>query len=188
MIRKHVMNDLRPYVCTFLNCSQAGKTYASRSALLGHEIKVHAGESRSLESLETFMQSLHKDCFFCGKVLNKAGVINLEERIRHVGRHMEEIAFTIVTKPYEDWEFYSDASTGSCQVIDRLRNMEPAFGVSSCTRMHGSRRSSDGEAGRNVCLNPLYKAVPQEDSLYHCPLPIQDDCIESPEKLECNYE
>lgn len=34
-----------------------------------------------------------------------------DERSRHVGRHMEEIAFTVVTKPYEDWEFYSEASS-----------------------------------------------------------------------------
>ncbi len=108
MIRNHVMNDLRPYVCTFMNCSQASETYASRSAFLDHEVHVHGKESRTLESSELSMQSLHEDCFFCGKVLPEAG---LEERSRHVGRHMEEIAFTIVTKPYEDWEFYSDAST-----------------------------------------------------------------------------
>jgi Fungal Zn(2)-Cys(6) binuclear cluster domain len=28
----------------------------------------------------------------------------------HLGRHMEEIAFAVVTKPYDDWEFYSDSS------------------------------------------------------------------------------
>ena len=31
-------------------------------------------------------------------------------RGRHIGRHMEEIAFAVVTKPYEEWDFYSSPS------------------------------------------------------------------------------
>lgn len=66
--------------------------------------------------------------------------------------------------------------------------MDPAFGFSSYPGMDGSRRSSDGEAGRNARENPLYKAVPQEDGLYHCPFAVTDGCSKSPEKLKCNYE
>lgn len=66
--------------------------------------------------------------------------------------------------------------------------MDPAFGFSSYPGLDGSRRSSDGEAGRNARENPLYKAVPQEDGLYHCPFAVTDGCSKSPEKLKCNYE
>ena len=66
--------------------------------------------------------------------------------------------------------------------------MDPAYGFTSYSGMDGSRRSSDGEAGRNARENPLYKAVPQEDGLYHCPFAIKDGCSKSPEKLKCNYE
>ena len=66
--------------------------------------------------------------------------------------------------------------------------MDPAYGFSSYSGMDGSRRSSDGEAGRNARENPLYKAVPQEDGLYHCPFAVKDGCSKSPEKLKCNYE
>ncbi len=66
--------------------------------------------------------------------------------------------------------------------------MDPAYGFSSYSGMDGSRRSSDGEAGRNARENPLYKAVPQEDGLYHCPFAVSDGCSKSPEKLKCNYE
>lgn len=65
--------------------------------------------------------------------------------------------------------------------------MDPAYGFPSYPGMDGSRRSSDGEAGRNARENPLYKAVPQEDGLYHCPY-APDGCSKSPEKLKCNYE
>ena len=66
--------------------------------------------------------------------------------------------------------------------------MDPAYGFPSYSGMDGSRRSSDGEAGRNARENPLYKVVPQEDGLYHCPFAITDGCSKSPEKLKCNYE
>lgn len=31
---------------------------------------------------------------------------------RHIGLHMEEISFAVVTKPYEVWDFY-DGSSGN---------------------------------------------------------------------------
>lgn len=43
-----------------------------------------------------------------------------EERIRHVGHHMEETALTVVTRPYEDWDFYSVASSVRNQGIDEI--------------------------------------------------------------------
>lgn len=66
--------------------------------------------------------------------------------------------------------------------------MDPSYGFPSYPGMDGSRRSSDGEAGRHARENPLYKAVPQEDGLYHCPFAVTDGCSKSPEKLKCNYE
>ena len=47
-------------------------------------------------------------CIFCREVLS---AMTSREREEHLGRHMEEIAFSVVTKPYEEWEFYSDNST-----------------------------------------------------------------------------
>ncbi len=32
---------------------------------------------------------------------------------RHVGRHLEEIAFAVVTKAYEEWQFYDDTSSSN---------------------------------------------------------------------------
>ena len=66
--------------------------------------------------------------------------------------------------------------------------MDPAYGFASYPGIDGSRRSSDGETGRNARENPLYKAVPQQDGLYHCPFAAEGGCSKSPEKLKCNYE
>ena len=45
-------------------------------------------------------------CLFCNEDIG----FDRTERGRHVGRHMEEIAFAIVTKPYEEWDFYTASS------------------------------------------------------------------------------
>ena len=45
-------------------------------------------------------------CIFCGE----ATVGENNNREKHIGRHMEEIAFAVVRKPVDQWEFYSDSS------------------------------------------------------------------------------
>ncbi|SPO04609.1 uncharacterized protein DNG_07294 [Cephalotrichum gorgonifer] len=37
----HVFRDLRPYVCTFEHCQNAGKLYASRRDWIYHELQIH---------------------------------------------------------------------------------------------------------------------------------------------------
>ena len=87
------MSDLRPYLCTFEDCARGDKTYARRKFFSLHESSRHDWHNDS--------------CPFCQETLS---LYNNRSRDRHVGRHMEEIAFAVVPKAYEDWEFYSDSS------------------------------------------------------------------------------
>ena len=103
------MKDLRPYVCTFQDCFRADYTYASRKAFLSHEHDVHGFEGTYWR---TRQRGLPKNCAFCEEVLSNYDRI---DRSRHLARHMEEIAFTVVPKPYEDWDFYSDTSSVNYQ-------------------------------------------------------------------------
>ena len=94
----------------------ANDSFASRPEFLCHEIVMHGLDQRfKLKGcVSAFEQKVHGDgiaCLFCGEALSEAG---RHKYARHVGRHMEEIAFAVVTKPYEDWEFYSDCS-GKCK-------------------------------------------------------------------------
>lgn len=41
MHRKHVFQDLRPYVCTFKDCAEASKLFTSRHEWFSHEAGVH---------------------------------------------------------------------------------------------------------------------------------------------------
>jgi hypothetical protein len=49
---------------------------------------------------------------------------NLEDGVamlgRHLGRHMEEISFAVVTKPYEEWKFYDDSISTMRSLSDNI--------------------------------------------------------------------
>ena len=81
--------------------------------IVAHELESYASTVKP-ES-EEIMQEDDIACLFCREILSKA---KRDERARHVGRHMEEIAFSVVTKPYEDWEFYTDSSGMSNKDVD----------------------------------------------------------------------
>ena len=110
--RIHVMNDLRPYACTAEYCSQPDETYSTLKDYLRHEILSHEG-CFDVGPFDSFAKIAGKSitCLFCGQQTTEGR--GQHSRGRHVGQHMEEIAFMVVPKAYEDWEFYSDASSGS---------------------------------------------------------------------------
>lgn len=94
------MNDLRPYICTFPECRRAKRQYHSRHSFVFHELCQHVTPT---------VLTGRVSCPFCQKVSPKW---NTAGRARHIGRHMEEIAFAVVPKAYEEWEFYSNSSGG----------------------------------------------------------------------------
>ena len=70
--------------------------YASRAAFSQHEALSHP----------FWLKDIDRKCLFCKEDIG----FGRRERARHIGHHMEEIAFAIVTKPYEEWDFYSMSS------------------------------------------------------------------------------
>ena len=171
MERDHVLSDLRPYVCTFLDCPLADTTFDSRKEFEFHEISEHyihmvkegvlakAAEVEEMSKnppppaarkskFRQMREMLHRmtsspkpeispssssspgrkphsfrlrpdrhafniDCVFCGEEL----LFGCDALGGHVGRHMEEIAFAIVSRPHGVWDFYSEASSVGSQVV-----------------------------------------------------------------------
>ena len=116
------MNDLQPYVCIFPDCSEAGKTYESQRDFLLHALNVH--RKRDYYQLGKCQPVFPDICIFCEEVLSKAAG---RKYAQHLGRHMNEIAFMVVTKLYEDWDFYSDASSVNQEVIHKSRNTTASY-------------------------------------------------------------
>ncbi len=83
--------------------------FNSRRSHLLHEIRWHELGPGKFDSdlLEwKLRENITRVCVFCGE--QTGGKNNSREK--HIGRHMEEIAFAVVRKPYEEWDFYSDSS------------------------------------------------------------------------------
>lgn len=118
--RTHVTSDLRPYVCTVEECDRPQQQFATVKDYDRHERANHDFQSeivkhvvqghRSLVDLLMHPARYRRDkCPFCDQVT--AAATGRNSREGHVGRHMEEIAFLVVPKLYEDWDFYSDSSS-----------------------------------------------------------------------------
>ena len=107
--REHVFADLRPYVCSFKDCDLADEQYLSKGEWLAHEFRNHIIEFQE-EQLIAFKRPDQPSglllCPFCDEKTDRG----TRARGDHLGRHMEEIAFAVVTKPYEEWDFYSTSS------------------------------------------------------------------------------
>ncbi len=100
--------DLQPYVCTFPNCENADQTYESRKSFISHEIAKHRGfDTWNVPTERIYQRTIPlSDCPFCGEAIGGARSLKC-----HLGKHLEEVAFAVVTRPYEEWEFYSDSSS-----------------------------------------------------------------------------
>ena len=72
----------------------------------GHVFFIGAIGDRAYESVEDLTRICHWLCFFCGERLGEGW---MKDSI-HICRHLEEIAFAVVRKPYEEWDFYSDST------------------------------------------------------------------------------
>ena len=112
LLRQHVMSDLRPYICTSRDCAQAEVTYASRTDLILH-LESHAPEhALFVEHDCARIYANSPDKLRCPICQEKLLEVTSHGRGIHISRHMEEIAFLVVSKSYEEWEFYSDSSRG----------------------------------------------------------------------------
>jgi ankyrin repeat protein len=159
--RKHVFQDLEPYMCTYEDCPIAHKTYATRRAFITHEIRHHREVARKfgcnfcgkgfdrkrdakkhihfdkcrwstkLDSLSnpkgryskrgfhiTEERVANSVCPFCAKEIT-GGCGNLTQ---HLGKHLEEVSFAVVRKPYEEWQFYEDSVSAKSPVPSVVLN------------------------------------------------------------------
>lgn len=85
----------------------------------GPAFRKHLGKSHGLAKWEivdlnmkdvkrTTKAKHYSYCTFCDMHLGDEASIP-----RHVGRHLEELAFVILAKQYQEWEFYEESSTGT---------------------------------------------------------------------------
>lgn len=96
MPRFHVLDDLEPYQCVEEQCPLPDMTWTRLARLVDHYATDHPDSP--------LMVSASISCPFCESEM--AGTT--DERFRHLGRHMEDLAFSVVPRQYEEWDFYTD--------------------------------------------------------------------------------
>jgi hypothetical protein len=90
-------------------------------AVCGDSPKDHV---RCLPKDSRLVKLISPVCPLCKEAIGPlSAMLELSPKIlgRHIGRHMEEISFAVVTKPYEDWDFY-DGSSASSRLLPATEN------------------------------------------------------------------
>ncbi|KAI5810627.1 hypothetical protein BZA77DRAFT_347636 [Pyronema omphalodes] len=138
--QKHVFRDIRPYVCTFRNCSQASRLYSSRHEWFHHECEFHRREwpcdhcdevSSSSQAFKDHITKRHRHLLDIESI---AVLVDRSERVvessqpcplcpetltpkrlqRHLGKHMQQIAlFVLPGSLQEDEEDQDDNVQGT---------------------------------------------------------------------------
>ena len=128
-LRKHVFEDIRPYVCTFKNCRQSNHLFDNQHDWFEHEQEVHRREwfcspcNKVLDTHASFLEHVEgahpglqtilercerpiqsrQACPFCGDIC-------LPRHLqKHLGYHMQSIAI-FVLKPFEGDDGEDDPS------------------------------------------------------------------------------
>ena len=134
------MGDLSPYICLYEDCKRPDVQYFTMKECLRHELRVHELQNVQVPWRKVMFQAKESIiCPFCGQQTAEGKGPNPRER--HVGQHMEEIAFTVVPKAYEDWDFYSDSSadpSAAAEVIERPYPLPPSRDAHKCVRTNPS--------------------------------------------------
>jgi hypothetical protein len=95
--------------------------YGSRKVFVKHESTYHLHDS------ELYLST--SSCRFCGDLIAPGK----SSYMAHAGQHMDEIAFAVVTKPYKDWEFYTDSSSSRSS-----SDLDAYFGVPTGDAEHST--------------------------------------------------
>ncbi|KAI5792247.1 hypothetical protein FPQ18DRAFT_378468 [Pyronema domesticum] len=156
--KKHVFQDLRPYICTFKDCSQGSHLYKGRHEWFAHESEMHRREwfcskcKKAFPSSNTFREHLfkkHKHLISDSKeqleVLIARGARAMEAKQKcplcqekyapmqlrsHLGRHLEQIALFILPEASENEDSGSDhdSDDGNISTAPDMESKTPSLG------------------------------------------------------------
>lgn len=95
----HLNEDLEPYQCIELECQKADTTFSRLRDLRLHYQWEHPYAHIMLAHTYT--------CLFCEDDLP----LPCESRFKHLGRHLEDLVYSVIPRQQETWQFYSDSTS-----------------------------------------------------------------------------
>ncbi|KAL2147631.1 hypothetical protein VTI28DRAFT_8085 [Corynascus sepedonium] len=165
--RRHLLSDLRPWVCCQLSCDCSRTPYRTRDEWLVHLQAQHEIHPRWND----------KTCPFCQQSVETGG----REMARHVERHLWHLFLAALTA--------NPGSDGENDDSDHDSDTLPRQAEKSRTMSHGP--SAQRQAGEIDTLkdHPLYtQAVQGQDGLWHCPWEGEGYCDHKPSVLRADFD
>lgn len=102
-------------------------------------------------------------CPFCEVLIQPSRVIFG----RHTGRHLEEISFAVVAKPYEYGKFYDDTSSGSSN-HSAIGTSVPRSQILQHPESSASRLDAASQTGMIGGTTPRSNSEPKTGGLFMC--------------------
>ncbi|KAK1757302.1 hypothetical protein QBC47DRAFT_153916 [Echria macrotheca] len=163
--KRHLLSDLRPWVCCQVSCGCARIPYRNRNDWLGHLQAQH----------EVHPHWNDKKCPFCQRIIEAGG----REMINHVERHLRQLSLAALTaNPGEEGE-----DSDSDHESDTLMPQAGSGGQAATT----SRQPVDEE--ESFKNHPLYlNAAQEKDGLWHCPWEGEGYCDHKPSVLPADFD
>ena len=160
--REHVFRDLRPYVCTFPQCSSAARLYHARHDWIHHESQMHRrqwicsnGCHQSFPSQKSFTKHLrenHQDHVtetqlplalalserpISDDTIDRCSLcptnLPLTELYPHIAQHLEQLSLFVLPSSVDDSEDPGYGSNASQQAHEDVSNRFDDFSENSST-------------------------------------------------------
>ncbi|KAK0632476.1 hypothetical protein B0T14DRAFT_560164 [Immersiella caudata] len=161
--RRHLLSDLRPWICCQVSCDCARAPYRTRNEWLVHLQAQH----------EVHPYWNDKKCPFCPRVVEAGG----REMIRHVERHLKQLSLAALpANPGDD-----DGGSES----DREKESAPSPGVASRYVPQDVQEAAPTERLED---HPLYNTAQEDDGLWHCPWEGEGYCEHKPSVLRADFD
>ncbi|KAL5896254.1 hypothetical protein ACKVWC_001461 [Pyricularia oryzae] len=162
--KKHVLSDLRPWICCQVSCPCKHKTYDSREDWIAHMTEQH-GRHRDWDD---------KTCPFCRESIAQGG----RDMIHHVEMHLQDMALTL--KPGEDPGDDVDHKGGSrAGSNDSQSRSSPADGV-PVIQVSLPDKPVASLTLDDIKTLPAYMATEEIDGFWPCPWQGEDFCQHEP--------
>ncbi|KAK4451548.1 hypothetical protein QBC34DRAFT_57509 [Podospora aff. communis PSN243] len=162
--RRHLLSDLRPWICCQVSCDCARVPYRTKNEWLVHLQAQH----------EVHPHWSDKKCPFCPCVVEAGG----RDMIRHVERHLKQLSLAALpANPGDD-----DGESES----DREKDAPQSLGDAGKETQQDYQAAAIAE--ESLEDHPLYKTAQGEDGLWHCPWEGEGNCEHKPSVLRADFD
>lgn len=165
--RKHVFDDLKPYVCTIEDCKDTATLYSHSGIWAQHEASHPSSASRS------------SDCSFCYAIYQHGG----PAYYKHVSAHLREVSLSVLPQPADDDDGFDTDDSDPPSSAPGSERIHPDTNVHKEAEPKEDPPIGETEAEGDQS-QPLLLPIPSVISSDPDPTPDRQDGLYSPPETE----